>query len=281
MKQQMTCPKCGHAQDVSEQCISCEIYFEKYYQALEQQKRQAELQEEQEANAALSREKGRAALKEEAGALNIVAIGGAAIVAFVGAWLWMIIAVKFQYEFGLIAWIIGGAVGFAAAALGGRGLLSGVLCALLAVAAIVGGKYWTVESLRSEAMAQFAVLEDGLVDTDWYYDEVLEDARLYREIGQDTQSIRAFMVERGYTDAVDPAGVSLVEVQEFQEYSAPDLEWIAANNPSFDEWTEHGREDIEGISTWSLIKEDFGILSALFLLLGVSTAFKLGAGSED
>lgn len=281
MKQQLSCPKCGLTQDVSERCVNCQIYFEKYYQALEQQQQAAKRVESQQTASALSRRKSGEALHEEAGALNIVAIGGAAAVAFLGAWLWMIIAVRFEYELGLVAWIIGAAVGFAAAALGGRGLLSGILCALLALGAIIGGKYWTVEHVRTEALEQFSFLEEGLFDAEAYFEEVLEDARLFRTVGDDDHSLSAFMVERGYTDADDPSRVGPAEMKDFKEFSAPDLEWVAANSPSFEEWTEHSRQDIAGLSTWGLIKADFGILSALFLLLGVSSAFKLGAGSDE
>jgi phosphate/sulfate permease len=77
------------------------------------------------------------------------------VAAIVGAFVWQLIAVAFGYELGLVAWGIGGAVGMAAAMAGGRGTGIGIVCSLLALMAIFGGKHMTMASYQSDIVELF------------------------------------------------------------------------------------------------------------------------------
>ncbi|MEO1244152.1 MAG: hypothetical protein AAFX56_00595 [Pseudomonadota bacterium] len=279
------CPNCRHVQAKSEQCENCGVWFHKFESS-------AGLTQPESAPTAIP---AAAAMQgadstvesvpsgdvSEKGSLNPVAIAAAAAAALVGAWLWRFIAVNFGYEFGLIAWAIGGAVGFAAASAGSRGVQAGVVCAVLAFGAIVVGKYWAygafVDQFREaiSGVAEFdSQFDEEMYD---YFEEEAEDARLLVNGSGSDDFVRRFMVERNYTDATDPARVGADELAYFREYVEPALREMAESAPDFEEWQGDSIEALEQISPWALMREDFGILDILFAFLGIGTAFRLGS----
>ena len=74
-----------------------------------------------------------------------LAITGAAVAAFLGALLWAAIAYYANYEIGIVAWGIGGAVGIGAVMLGGEGVPMGLICAALTLLSIFTGKMMAVQ----------------------------------------------------------------------------------------------------------------------------------------
>jgi hypothetical protein len=81
-------------------------------------------------------------LRESQGGLRVKAAGiiGAIIGGIAGALVWGAIAKYANLEVGYVAWGVGLAVGFLSYALGGRGIANGVLCAIVALLGIFGGK---------------------------------------------------------------------------------------------------------------------------------------------
>jgi hypothetical protein len=209
---------------------------------------------------------------------NIVALGAAAVAALVGALVWMLIAVGFGYELGIVAWGIGGAVGFAAAILGGRGKVSGGVCGALALAAILGGKLLAMGSIQSTLADVMADEELWNAETQAYFEELRTDAKLYGSLGSDEYALRRFIVDRGYSEAESVDEVTAEDLSFFREYEAPSLNWIASNNPSYEEWQSHTMQAITEISTLDLVISELGALDLIFLLLGIGTAFRLGSG---
>lgn len=281
MKPNMTCPKCGTEQPVADQCISCGIYIEKYY---ENQRRLEAMQ----AEAASSSDDGRVIVDPDD--FKIMAILAAVGAAVLGALLWQFIATSFGYELGVVAWAIGGAVGFVAAMMGGRGLLTGIICGVLAFGSIFGGKYLAADSIKTEMVSAIQELQTGFDDPEMQqfydeemraiYEEVKMDARLFSRLTSESEYAQ-FMVDRDYTEASSAAGVSGMEVREFIEYTVPELQWFTANNPSFREWQDYNLNSVTDMSTMEWIKEDLGWLDIVFIVLGVGTAFRLGVGSDD
>ncbi len=286
MKQNMTCPKCGTEQAVSQQCTNCQIFFEKYYQTKEMQSRQVETVVTDTVKPVSRQSKGRYAVDRNEKTDLLKGLVAAAVIALLGAWLWKFIAVTFEYEFGFIAWGIGGLVGFAAASLGARGLVTGVLCALLAAGSIVGGKYMVVDAFRTElieVMSSASEFETSEFDAkmDGILDELKQDARAYTALPEDETSLRQFMVDHSYSVAFEAEAVSTEEIQSFREYDAPSLRWIAQTNPTYSQWLQHSVNLVGDISVWDALMESFGLLDWVFLILGVFTAFRLGTGAEE
>ena len=110
-----------------------------------------------------------------------------------------------------------------------------------------------------------------------YYEEAMEDARLFvRGSGTDI-FVRRFMVDRGYTYADDPASVTEAELADFREYVEPELREMAQNPPDYEAWQARNVEILEDASPWAMMLEDFGLLDLLFMFLGVGTAFRLAS----
>ena len=110
-----------------------------------------------------------------------------------------------------------------------------------------------------------------------YFEEEIEDARLLINGSGSDDFVRRFMVERGYTDATDPARVSAAELADFRDYVEPALREMAHSTPDFEEWQASSVEALDEISPWALMRESFGLLDIVFVLLGVGTAFRLGS----
>ena len=277
------CPSCHHVQPKSEQCESCGIWFHK----LEPSVSPAAPSSQQPENSPTAPPAAAAPADDsivstsrvasEAGEFGLMALGVAAGAALLGALVWKFIAVTFAYEFGLIAWGIGGAVGAAAAAAGSRGMQAGIVCALLAFGAIVLGKYWAYSAFVDEFQDVITDVSEYDEEMYAYYEEELEDARLFvRGSGSDI-FVRRFMVERGYAYTDNPADISDAEVTEFRDYIEPDLREMAQNPPSFDEWQAGYAESLDDFSPWAMMREDFGVLDILFIFLGVGTAFRVAS----
>jgi len=275
------CPNCQHVQAKAEQCENCGVWFHKFEApgGLTQPVSAATAMP-----AAAAVPTGDSTVEpvpsdsaSEEGALGPVAIVAAVAVALVGAWLWRFAAVNFGYEFGLIAWGIGAAVGFAAASAGSRGVQAGVVCAVIALGSIVLGKYWAYSGIVDEvqeAIAEVSQYDEEMYD---YFEEEVEDARLLVNGSGSDDFVRRFMVERGYTDATDPSRVSAYELADFREYVEPALREMAESTPNFEEWQTSSVEALDQISPWAMMREDFGVLDILFAFLGIGTAFRLAS----
>ena len=277
------CPNCGHVQAKSEQCENCGVWFHKF----ESSAAPVQPVGAPPAMAAAAVPAAETAVETvqsstviEESSINLVAIGAAAAAALVGAWIWYFVAVTFEFEFGLIAWAIGGAVGFAAASAGSRGVQAGVVCAMLALGAIVVGKYWAYSAFVDQFQDAIASVSEFDQEMHDYYEEEMQDARmLVRGSGSD-DFIRRFMVERGYTDASDPARVSDEELEYFREYVEPELRAMAESRPDFEEWQASSVAALDEISPWEMMRADFGVLDIIFAFLGIGTAFRLGSQSD-
>lgn len=276
------CPNCQHVQAKSEQCENCGVWFHKFESPAAPTSPVSVPGAIPGVEAAVQAARSTAEAvpssgASEKGALSPAAIAAAAVAALLGAWVWKFIAVSFDYELGLIAWGIGGAVGFAAASTGSRGVQAGVVCAVLAFGAIVAGKYWAYSAF----VDQFQEAISGAMEFDeemyGYFEEEVEDARLLINGSGSDEFVRRFMVERGYTDATDPARVSAAELADFREYVEPALREMAQSTPDFEEWQASSVEALDEISPWAMMRENFGLLDILFVFLGIGTAFRLGS----
>lgn len=274
----LECPNCQHVQAKSEQCESCGVWFQKLEPsaALTQPINVPKAMPA----AALQANDGTVVssnVAAEEGSLSPAAIAAAAVAALIGALVWKFVAVTFEYEYAFIAWAIGGAVGFAAAMTGSRGMQAGVVCAVLAFGSIALGKYWAYSAFVDQfqdAISGAMELDEEMYD---YFDEQMEDARLFVEGSGSDNFVRRFMVERDYTYETNAADISEAELADFREYVEPELRDMAQNAPDYEEWQADSVEMLDELSIWAMMREDFGLFDILFIFLGVGTAFRLGS----
>ncbi|HFD13030.1 MAG TPA: hypothetical protein ENJ32_11275 [Crenotrichaceae bacterium] len=269
------CPKCNLKQPKSAQCIGCGVFMHKLQHTSGVEKNHVKKDAEQ-------LQQQESAVTFEAHTFNSKAFLVATVAAFLGALLWKIIAVKFNYELGLVAWIIGGAIGFGAALFGSKGHIAGVVCGILALFSILGGKYMATETFRSELVSTFTSSAE-LYDTEMKqaYEEELLAAKTFEYESSDEAYLRRFMLDYDYTDSSDVESISDEEIQFFRESIQPRLEMLELNPPEYEQWIEEGLQaGVKDISTLALMKEDVGVLDFVFLILGIGTAFRLGRGLD-
>ncbi len=276
----IVCPKCQLEQSKSDQCSGCGVFFHKV--------NQTELDNQSASHAPTAKSQqtatsGQSGYSVERDSSDLKMLMVPAITALLGALLWKFIAVTFNYELGLIAWLIGGAIGFSAATIGAKGHNTATLCAVLALLAIMGGKYMATSSLISDAMAAVSGGDEVEgVSLKTVFEEVKLDAKQFSETVSDEKSLRKFMVERGYSESTNPELVTYEEIESFRENKQPDLEEMIDNPQSFDDWKNNTlTQELEDLSAFDVMLGNLGLLDFLFLFLGVGTAFRLGLGEEQ
>jgi hypothetical protein len=114
-----------------------------------------------------------------------------------------------------------------------------------------------------------------------YYYQDLRAAEAFGDGIEDKTELIAFLKEHGYEEYYDVDNISDVEIADFNEYVVPHLKRITETKPSFEEWLKGSfQENIQDVSTATLVFFDFGLMGIVFLFLGVGTAFKMGMGND-
>ncbi len=265
-----SCPKCLLVQEKSEQCTGCGIFFEKYA-------RRSEPSDDAPAPAAAPARSWSVGDSD----ISIAALGAAAVAALLFAFIWKFVALQFDRELGLIAWAAGGAIGGAAVLFGARGMASACICGALVVASIFLGKYLYVSSYLDESLAYMG-LDGDQTWVDVYYDEIASEREIYASVPKDDQSIKQFMIDYDYTEAGSPASVSADDYGYFKAQVEPWLVMPADSDPDRSSTAPEAFQAAlsDAVSPWTLVKETLGPIDLLFLLFGVSTAFRMVQSSR-
>ncbi len=263
------CPKCHKLQSNRKECVKCGVLFDKVQQA----RRTAHTE--------------RTQREAKQNGFSFVALIAALIVGVVGAFLWKLIAVQSGYEFGLIAWVVGGAIGFAATVSGGRGPAIGVACAVITVVSIFAGKHMTVSHFYSEDFAAAIAADYDQMIIQEMYDESMVDAEIFSSIDKNDTAIKEFMADYGYSEAVSAESISDEELEYFQFEVQPfleDTEMIVAYYDEIQGQFDTMQADVpmmaaalEEQSKFTVLIESLGILDLVFIVLGFSTAYRVGS----
>jgi hypothetical protein len=201
---------------------------------------------------------------------------GAVIGGAIGAAVWAAIAYFTGFEAGIVAWGIGGLVGFGMVlgTKGSYGLQFGVIAAIIALASIAAGKYMAIHAVTVKFTSN---INANMKFTD-------DDAKVY-------------MADQLIQERVDagkevkwPDGKSSDDAESIKDYPkdiAKDVEsrWKAmtpdAQRTYVDQTAAHIKSSmtaaIGGIEA-EAFKNSFGLFDLLWAFLAVGTAFKLGSG---
>lgn len=198
----------------------------------------------------------------------------------IGAAVWALIARFTGYEIGWIAWGVGLAVGVGVA-VGNKGEGSpaaGVLAAALAMLAVVGGKYVTVQWMLPSA--------DALV-TDAV--EALQDDELV--ISYLADGVIAERAEQGvavtWPEGVDPQSASAEADYPKDVWAEALAEWNGMTAEARDEFRAALTANIE--SSMAAIRTSlagvgflgtFGLMDIIFFSLAIFTAYRIGRGGS-
>jgi hypothetical protein len=204
--------------------------------------------------------------------MEIQGVVGVIVVAILGVAVWCGVLYFIGWEHALIAWGIGAAVGYAAYALGGAGVGTGVLCAALTLLSILTGKIFVHQIYVNQDAEAYVKAEL----TKEVYGMWIKDAEDLAGVQQ--EGYRAFMVSHQFTVAENTAAITEKEIADFVEYDVPRLQSMNQKKPTYDQWYEEAQKVIkeERSSSSAWIEEDLHLFDALSALLGVVTAFVVG-----
>lgn len=199
-------------------------------------------------------------------------------VAVVGALAWALIMWGLQREFFYMAALVGALVGLSAAYFKAQGMTAGIVCAVLTVGAIAGGK-----------VIGFQFAFDGIVEkmtaeetTKSEYDTAVADAREFDGVTKEGYAV--FMIDYGYTDAGSPEEVKPEEIAGFKKFEVPNLVRLK-DAPAYEEWRDWRQTELaqlyrEEIRPWAMLVH-MDLDDAFFLLIGVVMAFALARAGWD
>jgi hypothetical protein len=149
-----------------------------------------------------------------------------------GSIAWGLLYVNTYCEFAFLAWVVGAAIGLAAASVASRGLGTAIICGALALASIAAGKVCAMKWSAADSFAYY-YLEDWLSFDS--YRELAHDAIAFAKVDSE-EEYPEFMTERRYSDSIQGAGVTEAEVAEFIKYDKEWLEWMYEYRPTYSEW---------------------------------------------
>ena len=275
--QSFRCPKCSFEQSEGNFCIQCGIFFDKYYAKIQGRESEATSPSDtiEKSGKFSNNNHVEHEVSEAENSFGIKALVAAGFAALAGALIWKMVAVAFDYELGLIAWGIGGMIGYAALRNGSSGNTAGVVCALLALISIWGGKYLAYDTLKAQ---MFDVMNMPEFDQSMqlaYADEKAMAKRYFESVYDETTK-KQFIFNQGLTEALSPNQVSQQEIDSFDTYDLPRFTRIIQQQPTFEQWMSNEvQPEISNLSTSDIMQESFAPIDLLFLLLGMGTAFRL------
>ena len=195
----------------------------------------------------------------------------------VGAAIWAAITYTTNYEIGWIAWGIGFLVGVFvrfAAGEAQEGLAPGLTAAIIAILAVLGGKYAAVHMLVSQhlgSVAEVTITEEQMIVS--YADEIIEEREAK---GQKVVLPGGKTIEMASSQADYPPAIWRQAAAKWNKLSADDkAKQLAVEQAS----TNALMAGMVGAVRKEAFTESFSPFDALWFFLAAATAFKLGSGN--
>jgi len=195
---------------------------------------------------------------------------GAAVGAVIGMIGWFLLIVGTGYSIGYAAWGVGAITGLGARIGGGEGGSKlGLIASLFAVFAIIGGQFLGVRSLAQSVLGKEAVAS---------YQKELAYANQVVAAKSDDE-LKALIAQQ---DGETPSGVTDFHLQLFKQEDLPGLQSLAGGEPSQAEFVSRMQKKANSLDLqMGVLEGSFGFLMILWLFLGVSSAYKIGSGSNQ
>jgi len=209
---------------------------------------------------------------------QLQSVGAGLAACIVGASIWAAIAYFANFEIGWIAWGIGGLVGVAVYKFEPNpGLPSGLIAVVLTCASIAGGKYLGVHFAVNQFMDENNLnespdLADEELVVSYVADEVVSE---WQADGKTVAWPKGVNPMEAAAEADYPAGVWREASQRWNGYSTNEQDdfkqsIVVAHQVNVSRFKSE--------VTAEAFKESFGVIDIIFFLLGIATAYKVGAG---
>jgi len=201
------------------------------------------------------------------------------IAGIAGAIIWAVVAALTGFEIGWLAWGIGAAVG-AAVAWGSEGSPKmGVIAVVIAVIAIIAGKFITVEMVLAKEMGTVKEEVAQQINDEEYLISWISDEIVY-ELKEQGETI-------AWPEGVDPEAVDSKDDYPPRIWNRAEQIFGTMSEDEKADYKESVRQQTElnikmfadSVKGESFIAS-FGLFDALFLFLAIGTAYKVGSKSE-
>lgn len=196
-----------------------------------------------------------------------LAITGAVIDAVIGMGIWYAMIHFLHFASGWVAWGVGVLAGFGARTLGRTPTqLFGIIAAVCALLGILGGSYL---ALSEEVESSIKELAKGAYEKEVAHAKKIVEAK-------DDVAILAAVAEQ--LEANNPTEVPDALIAKAKA-DLPRYKDLVAGKPTKAEYEQQSAGKIrEMISMTEVMKDSFGLFSIIFILLGLSSAYKIGSG---
>ena len=194
---------------------------------------------------------------------------------------WYLLIKATHYEIGYAAWAVGLLAGLGARILGrGGNTTLGAVAAACALAAILGGQYLFAMDAVNKVQSQMGDLTKMI-------GEAAYEARMgIARQAADAQTDDQIKVVYEKMNAAPPTGQELAA---FKEKTLPELKDLASGkitkadflknlNEKSSQAVEKVMDKINLSARWEVFKSTIDAFTILFIVLGVSSAYKIGAG---
>ncbi|UCG89211.1 MAG: hypothetical protein JSW71_12000 [Gemmatimonadota bacterium] len=211
------------------------------------------------------------------------AVVGGAVAGTIGALIWAGIAYFTGYELGWIAWAVGGMVGFGVLVGSARERTNsaGVIAVVVAMAALLGGKYMTVHLLLGDDSQITEAFVSGLQDDELVISYLADDvAAQFADEGKPVDWPVGVDPSQATTQVEYPPDVWAVAQGRWDAMSHTEREQFRAELETMvSANVTEAMEAIRGELTQVGFIGSFGALDLIFFGLAVVTAYKVAAGS--
>ena len=197
-------------------------------------------------------------------------MAGALIASLVGMVGWFLLIKATGYEIGYAAWGVGAITGLGARVAGAEGSTKlGLMAGLFAFIAIIGGQYLALRSIAEKEFDKIALVS---------YQEQLDSANAAVVLAS-AEETKTFIAKQ---DEVNVSEVTDERLKEFREKELPKFRDLIAGKPSKAEFLSRMNVFKNSFRVqFAMLKESVGLFTLLWIFLGVGSAYKLGAGTND
>jgi preprotein translocase subunit SecE len=210
----------------------------------------------------------------------VLGILGAVIGGFIGMMLWFWLIKLTGYAIGYAAWGVGGLAGLGARILGREeSPVIGGAAAICAAVAILGGQYMFAADFVKTKLGPLAEMIEGMQSA--VQESVGEAYDEKAKYGQDAVKAQTDDEIRALYEKIYEEKPGAEELAEFKKDELPELKEIGSGKLTKEQYVKKTKAEMKKLGftvRWELFKSTVDVVTIIFLILGIVTAFKIAAG---
>jgi hypothetical protein len=195
---------------------------------------------------------------------------GALIASLVGMIGWFLLIKATGVEIGYAAWGVGAIIGLGARLVGGEGGFKlGATAGLFALLAILGGQFLAVRSIALSEIDKMATVK---------YQEIV-DTLNQLVAAKSEADMKAVYAQQHQIQVSD---ISEARWENFKQAELPNIQKLVAGKLTKGDFLKETHQQVFNLnSQFGFFMDSFGLFTLLWIFLGVSSAYKIGSGSNQ